>query len=80
VFLLVLAHLGSPGQRAVKQLLLVFWDHPGEPVPEQTFWTLWCKGRLTEADTPGQMPFLLPNQQCQSTKKIRNRKLRILLL
>jgi len=29
-----------------------FRDHPGEPVPEQNFWTLWCKGRLTEADTP----------------------------
>jgi len=29
-----------------------FWDHPGEPVPEQNFWTLWCKGTLTEADTP----------------------------
>jgi len=28
-----------------------FRDHPGEPVPEQKFWTLWCKGRLTEADT-----------------------------
>jgi len=26
--------------------------HPGEPVPEENFWTLWCKGRLTEADTP----------------------------
>ena len=25
-------------------------DHPGEPVPEN-FWTLWCKGRLTEANT-----------------------------
>jgi len=25
--------------------------HPGEPVPEENFWTLWCKGRLTEADT-----------------------------
>ena len=24
-------------------------DHP---VPEENFWTLWCKGRLTEADTP----------------------------
>ena len=21
-------------------------------VPEEIFWTLWCKGRLTEADTP----------------------------
>jgi len=29
-----------------------FWDHPGEPVPEENFWTLWCKGRLTQADTP----------------------------
>ena len=27
-----------------------FWDHPGELVPEENFWTLWCKGRLTEAD------------------------------
>jgi len=29
-----------------------FRDHPGEPVPEENFWTLWCKGRLTEGDTP----------------------------
>ena len=28
-----------------------FQDHPGEPVPEN-LWALWCKGRLTEADTP----------------------------
>jgi len=28
----------------------VFQDHPGEPVPKENFWTLWCKGRLTEAD------------------------------
>jgi len=28
-----------------------FRDHPGEPVPEENFWTLRCKGRLTEADT-----------------------------
>ena len=26
-------------------------DHPCEPVPEEKFWTLWCKGKLTEADT-----------------------------
>jgi len=30
----------------------VFRDHPGEPVPEENFWTLWCKGILTQADTP----------------------------
>jgi len=28
-----------------------FRDHPAEPVPEENFWTLWCKGGLTEADT-----------------------------
>jgi len=28
-----------------------FQDHPGEPVTEENFWTSWCKGRLTEADT-----------------------------
>jgi len=29
-----------------------FRDKPGEPVPEENFWTLWCRRRLTEADTP----------------------------
>jgi len=29
-----------------------FRDHPGEPVSEENFWTLRCKERLTEADTP----------------------------
>ena len=28
-----------------------FRDVPGEPVSEENFWTLWCKGKLTEADT-----------------------------
>jgi len=70
----------------------LFRDHPGAPVPEENFWTLWCKGRLTETNTPtiqlgatpsgltsahlhhlpiffrGRMPFLPPNQQCQSTE------------
>ena len=32
-------------------LRLFFRDHPGEPVPEENFWTLWCTGKLTEADT-----------------------------
>jgi len=26
-------------------------DHPGEPVPEENFWTLCCKGRLKETHT-----------------------------
>jgi len=29
-----------------------FRDHPSEPVPEENVWTLCCKGRLTEANTP----------------------------
>jgi len=89
-----------------------FWDHQGEPVPEENFWTSWYKGRLSEADTnhaagshsirtnqcppppspqffTGRMPFLSPNQQCQSTeglahssyRRLRNTicKLRLLL-
>jgi len=28
-----------------------FRHHAAEPVPEENFWTLWCKGRLTETDT-----------------------------
>jgi len=59
---------------------------------KRNFWSLWCKERLTEADTStirlgttpsgltsahfhhppifftGRMPFLPPNQQCQSTE------------
>jgi len=30
---------------------LFFRDNPGELVLEENFWTLWCKGRLTEANT-----------------------------
>jgi len=33
-------------------LLPFLLDHPGETVPEENFWTLWCQGRLTESDTP----------------------------
>ena len=28
-----------------------FRDHLGEMVPEENFWTLWCKGRLTQVET-----------------------------
>ena len=38
-----------------------FRDHPGEPVPEENFWILWCKGRLTEADTPTIQPGATPS-------------------
>jgi len=72
-----------------------FREHPGEPVLEENFWSLWCKVRLTKADTPThpagchsiwtnqcpappsppnyftcRMPFLPPNQQCQSSNII----------
>jgi len=40
----------SPPHHTATVLRPSFRDHPGEPVPEENFWTLWCKGRLTEAD------------------------------
>jgi len=41
----------SPPHHTTTVLRPFFRDHPGEPVPEDNFWTLWCKERLTEADT-----------------------------
>jgi len=38
-----------------------FRDDPGEPVPDKNFWTLRCKGRLTEADTPIIWPGATPS-------------------
>jgi len=26
-----------------------FRDHPGKPVPEENFWTLWCKGKINRS-------------------------------
>jgi len=37
--------------RVHNRFTALFWDHPGELVPEENFWTLLCKGRVTEADT-----------------------------
>jgi len=34
------------------RFMALFRDHPGEPVPEENFWTLWYKGRLRESHTP----------------------------
>jgi len=41
----------APPHHTTTVLRPFFRDHPGEPVPEENFWTLWCKGRLTDADT-----------------------------
>ena len=50
------ANANNIGQLHCLSTTAVLWpfflDHPGEPVPEENFWTLWCKGRLTEANTP----------------------------
>jgi len=47
--------LALPPHHTTPQWFTVLWpffrNHPGEPMPEENFWTLWCKGRLTEADT-----------------------------
>jgi len=45
-------HRFCSGTTLTSVLWLFPQDHLGEPVPEENFWTLWCKGRLTEADTP----------------------------
>jgi len=50
--LISLQYITEPTTTTTTTILWPFFrDHPGEPVPEETFWTLWCKGRLTEADT-----------------------------
>ena len=41
-----------PYHHTTTVLRLFFRDHAGQPVPEENFWTSWCKGRLTEVDTP----------------------------
>ena len=50
----------------------LFRDHPCEPVLEENFWTLWCKGRLTEADTdhPAGRHSIRTNQMGQKTGHI----------
>jgi len=99
---LFIAHKMMRNTTPDNRFTALFRNHPGEPVPEKNFWTLWCKRRLTEADTltirlgatpsgltsahlhhsphffTGRMPFLPPNQQCQSTegkKMMRNNTL-----
>ena len=42
----------SPPPPHHNRFTALFPGQPGEPVPEENFWTLWSKGRLTEADTP----------------------------
>jgi len=44
--------ISTPHHTTTTVLRPFFRDHLGEPVPKENFWTLWCKGRLTEADTP----------------------------
>jgi len=50
-----------PPHHTTAVLWLFFWDHSGQPVPEENFWTLWCKGRLTEADTPTNQLVAIPS-------------------
>ena len=47
----ILRHIGSGEYHTTTTVLRpFFWDHPGQPVSEENFCTLWCKGSLTEAD------------------------------
>ena len=43
---------GSTKAVPLPQPFAALFPGPGEPVAEENFWTLWFKGRLTEADTP----------------------------
>ena len=78
-------------QDPINLFMALFLGPPGWAGARRELWTLWCKGRLTQADTQtiwlgatpcgptidhlhyfpiftGRMPFLPPNQQCQSTE------------
>jgi len=37
----------QPHTHTTSVLQPLFRDHPGEPVPEENFWTLWCKHNYT---------------------------------
>jgi len=50
-YVMVVNSIGSSDTTTTTVLRSFYRDHPGEPVLEENFWTLWCKGRLTEADT-----------------------------
>jgi len=41
-----------PPQHHTTTVFRPFSGTTWEPMPEEKFWTLWCMGRLTEADTP----------------------------
>jgi len=41
-----LLHIPPPPPHTTTVLRLFFWDHPGEPVPEENFWTLWWQGKI----------------------------------
>jgi len=49
VYLLYMKHISWLSHHHTTTILRPFFrDHPGELVPEENFWTLWCKGRLTD--------------------------------
>jgi len=54
-----ISFLTPPSHHNTTVLRPFFRDHLGEPVPEENFWTLWCKGIMS---------FLTFNQKCQSTE------------
>jgi len=55
------------GQQHTTTVLWPFFrDHPGEPVPEENLRTLWCNGRLTEADKPAIQLGATPSGLCSA--------------
>jgi len=40
------------GSYNITDTMIEIRNHPGEPVPKENFWTLWCKKKLTKAHMP----------------------------
>ena len=57
-----LHYVSSKPHHTTTVLWPFFRNHPDKPVPEKNFWTLWCKGRLTKADTPTNRPGATPSK------------------
>jgi len=62
----ILQDMNSTTTTTTTVLRPFFRDHPNELVPGENFWTLWCNGRLTEADTPTIQLAATPSRLCSS--------------
>jgi len=55
----------SPHHHTTTILRPLFWDHPGEPVPEENFWTIMVQGKINRGrhtDHPARRHSVRTNQ------------------